>query len=410
MTAPQHDKTNAADTIAAIARKLAQIDGVQPSHLKAILEFAVSLRPDDATTCELLLALANRLGSDHEDDAAFEALNRAMATGGRTPLQTALVRIARGQLHYDEGRTKEAVDDFSGVLKIENLPVELAAVALEGRWKCHEELGNATAVIRDMLAAIEIGALSPNQAAVSLHNFGVRQNIRRNSRLAAEYFDAVIRLGEPDQWVVANALGNRGCHFADVGDYGTADIFFRASIACPLENSDVLARSNFNLGNLRWTQKAYEAAIPLLSAALSDDECADTLAIAAHCKRGLCFVHVGRNEEARADLDFCLRWLREGGRIEIHEHLFVGILASELDRHDEAIECFQRLVNRTDADAEHRARATWGLGESLIDIGRRDEGLGRLNHARASMVALGRDDLVQLIDESIAKTDGASGQ
>jgi tetratricopeptide (TPR) repeat protein len=406
MTAPENDKVNAADTIASIARKLAKLDGVQPSYLKALLGFAVSLRPDDATTCELLLTLASRLGSDHEDDAALEALNRAMATGGRTPQQTARIRIGRGQLHYNEGRTTEAVADFSGVLSFENLPIELAAAALEGRWKCNEELGNAAAVIHDMLTAIEIGKLSARNAAVSLHNYGVRKNMRGNTRLAAEYFDAVIRLGEPDQWVVANALGNRGCHFADISDYDTAAMFFKASLACQVEDSDVLARSTYNLGNLRWIQKAYEAAIPLLTAALSNDECPDSTIISARCKRGLCFAHVGRKEEAISDLDFCLRWLREGSRIGQHEHLFVGILAAELGRHDDAIDCFQRLVSRTDADAEYHNRAIWGLGDSLIAIGRRDEGLERLHHARASFMDLRRNDLVRLIDESIAKTDG----
>lgn len=408
MIAPQHDKSNAADTIASIARKLAHIDGVQPSHLKALLDFAVSLRPDDATTCELLLTLANRLGSDHQDDAALEALNRAMATSGRTPLQTARIRIGRGQLHYNEGRTKEAVEDFSGVLKTDNLPIELAAAALEGRWKCYEELGDAAAVIRDMLMAINIERLSARDAAVSLHNYGVRQNIRGNTRLAAEYFDAAIRLGEPDQWVVANALGNRGCHFAEVHDYATADVFFKASIACPVEDSDVLARSTYNLGNLRWIQKAYEAAIPLLTAALSDDECPELTVISARCKRGLCFAHVGRKKEATADLDFCLRWLREGSNIGQHEHLFIGILAAELDRHDDAIECFERLVSRTDADAEYHNRAIWGLGDSLLALGRRREGLERLNHARASFIDIGRNDLVKLIDESIAKAQGGA--
>ena len=83
---------------------------------------------------------------------------------------------------------------------------------------CYEELGAPSAVIDAMEEATRLGLIAADEVAQTIHNFGVRCNLRGQPEKGFVYFDAVCRqeaVADPD--IFCNAMINRGCYLGDMG-------------------------------------------------------------------------------------------------------------------------------------------------------------------------------------------------
>lgn len=403
------DGTWQAEILVSAVLKHAKSTPVRRNPAEALhwLKLSASLPVSDALRSEVCAALAGHFDEHGEAAKAIEKLSEAIATPNPSKLALARFLIARGAILYREGATADAISDLERVGTLRLLFKKTRAEALIELSKCYEELGRPAEVIRLLKEAVALEGVTAGEASASLHNYGVRCNLRGHPERAFEYFSAVISIGNATPWIMANATVNRGCRLGFLQEYAAASADFKAAIAMPDIPVDILRRAYFNLAHLRWLQNHYSAAVQYFGMLIAVDGPVDSLLLLAYCKRANAYCELKQKHRALQDLSQIVP-IPEGTSEDLSDLLlWTGITFQACDRLAQADEHFSRLVSLESATVEMRARAKWGLGSVRIDQNRPHEALTLLLDAEHSLHDIGREDLLRFLRKSIDKAQQA---
>ena len=338
---------------------------------------------------------------------ALRQVSRAINTGALAAPYLPEAFLLQGQLLFLEGRPQDAIRDLKSVLRMPTAIAQQRGDALVQLANCFEELRQPSLTVEALDKAVQLGQLSASDAVKSMHNFGVRCNLRGESEKAFEYFCAVIkREASSGPWVFSNALVNRGCCLADLGQYELAEDDFRKAVHFRAIPADVLARAYFNLANLGWVTKRYSLAIRYFKKVVAMKTVEGNLAVLARCKLAHSYERSGREEQALEILSELLPIPVIEPREDYETVVFYA--ASTLmscEQHEAAESLFQNLTSDQETSVETIARCKWSLGYMECTRTQSSQGLPAMHEARSILLRLGRNDLVRLVEQDIQKFD-----
>lgn len=315
--------------------------------------------------------------------------------------------LQRAQLMYLEGQPQEAIRVLKSVLQMPTASARQRGDAWVQLAHCFEELRQPSLTVEALDNAVQLDRLSASIAVKSMHNFGVRCNLRGESTAAFEYFCAVVkRESSSGPWIFSNALVNRGCYLADLGHYGLAEDDFRRAVRFHEIPADVQVRAYFNLANLGWVTRQYHLAIRYFKNVLAMRAVERNLAVLARCKLAHSYERSGREEQALKILAELLPIPVIEPREDYETAVFYA--ASTLmscEQHEVAESLFQDLTSDQETSVETVARCKWSLGYMECSRTKSSQGLPAMDEARSILSQLGRNDLVHLVDKDIQKFD-----
>ena len=338
---------------------------------------------------------------------ALRQVSRAINTGALAAQYLPEAYLQRGQLLFLEGRPQDAIRDLKSVLRMPTASAHQRGDALVQLANCFEELRQPSLTVEALDKAVQLGQLGASDAVKSMHNFGVRCNLRGESATAFEYFCAVIkREASSGPWVFSNALVNRGCQLADLGQYNLAEDDFRQAVRFRGIPADVLVRAYFNLANLGWVTKRYSLAIRYFKKVVAMKTVEGNLALLARCKLAHSYERSGREQQALEILSELLPIPVIEPREDYEAVVFYA--ASTLmscEQHEAAASLFQNLTLDRKTSVETVARCKWSLGYMECTRTQSSQGLPAMHEARSILLKLGRNDLVRLVEQDMEKFD-----
>ncbi len=248
-------------------------------HWKIVTDFRRALRAAEA-------------GNEKQAIQELTRLSVRTRTMGRTH---AKILRAKARLLYQYGSPSRALVDSCRCLRMGHLTRRERGDLLLLIANCGEELRRPKLVNDSLRQACRLGRISARTAFTTLHNFGVRCNLRGESNLGFEYFNFVVQNENiASTWVFCNALINRGCWFGSEEYYGLAEDDFQRAIAKCGISPDLLVRAQFNLGNVYWNTREYPKAIEYFELVLQSSVNATDLKDLARCKMAQSLEQLGK--------------------------------------------------------------------------------------------------------------------
>jgi len=265
----------------------------------ALMQSALSTRLDLSRHAGVRFAISKLETLKGDLSAALKQVSQAINTGALAAQYLPAAFLQRGQLLFLEGRPQDAIRDLKSVVRMPTTSAQQRGDAWVQLANCFEELLQPSLTVEALDKAVQLDQLSASDAVKSMHNFGVRCNLRSESAKAFEYFCAVVqREASSGPWVFSNALVNRGCCLADLGQYELAEDDFRRVIRFRAVPADVQVRAYFNLANLGWVTRQYNLAIRYFKKVLATKTVEGNLAMLARCRLAHLYERSGREEQA----------------------------------------------------------------------------------------------------------------
>jgi tetratricopeptide (TPR) repeat protein len=369
---------------------------------KEIAKHMVHDRPGDAAG---LISAAISFSRNGRDADALRVLSTAIDNGHLSDKLRIMALLRRGKLWYLEGRPQQAIADLECVIQSELASASQRGAAYLALADCHEEFGNPEAVVDALSNATRLRPVSGPQAAATMHNFGVRCNLRGQPEKGFVYFAAVSRreaVAAPG--IFCNAVINRGCYLGDLGHYGLAEDDFRRVIGYPNVSAEYFGRAQYNLGHMYWILGEYDPAIDAFGKAIEFDAIPDSMRLLALCKRAHCHQRAGRVEIALRLLEKCLPFPEVESRTDYETLLFyAGATLLGARKCIEAEELFAKTAAIRGCSAVMKARSLWSLGYSQCLRGCSSEGLPLMLEARETLAAMQESRFLELIDKDLQR-------
>lgn len=345
------------------------------------------------------------LAEDGREKEAITRLTRALDRGVFDATSISVATLLRGELRYLHGEPEKAITDLNAVARSLSAKVSQRGAALLAMANCYEELGNPSAVIAAMEKAVRLGFVSGNAVARTIHNFGVRCNLRGQPEKGFVYFDSVCRkeaVAAPG--IFCNAVINRGCYLGDLGHYGLAEDDFRRVIAYPNVSAEYFGRAHYNLGHMYWLMAKYDVAVSAFTKAIESDAIPTSMRLLAHCKRAHSHQRAGRVEVAVKLLDEFMPIPAVESRSDYENILFyAGATLLGARMHSEAEDLFARTAAIHGGSAIMKARSLWSLGYSQCVRGNASDGVPLMLEAREALSALHESRFLELIDKDLQR-------
>ena len=371
----------------------------------ALMQSALSTKLDLSRQAGVRFAISQLETLKGDLPAALRQVSQAINTGALAAQYLPEAYLQRGQLLFLEGRPQDAIRDLKSVVRIPTASAQQRGDAWVQLANCFEELLQPSLTVEAMDKAVQLGQLSASDAVKSMHNFGVRCNLRGESATAFEYFCAVVQREESSEpWIFSNALVNRGCNLADLGHYELAEDDFRRAVRFRAIPADVQVRAYFNLANLGCVTRQYNLAIRYFKKVLAMKTVEGNLAVLARCKLAHSYERSGREEQALEILAELLPIPVIEPREDYETVVFYA--ASTLmscEQHEAAESLFQNLTSDQETSVETVARCKWSLGYMECTRTQSAQGLPAMHEARSILLKLGRNDLVRLVEQDIQK-------
>lgn len=315
------------------------------------------------------------------------------------------VLCARARLLYQNGAVFSALLDLQHSLRIGKFSRRERGELLLLLANCCAELRRPKLVARILRQACTLGSISARSALKTLHNFGVRCNLRGEALLGFKYFCLIVQNeGIASNWIFCNALINRGCWLGHEGHYGLAEDDFLRAIAKNDIEPKLLIRAWFNLGNLYWIMGEYSKAINCFAKVLEASVTVDDLRPLSRCKMAHSYERLGQHGAA-------LRVLREGDsgpRFRSTENretvsLYSGLVLLGCKQFEEAEKHFLDVFSRSGSESVIRARSRWAYG--FVRCLQEDyvSGIAKMHEAHGFLERTGEKNLVKLIETDIQR-------
>lgn len=346
------------------------------------------------------LGLAHVLMRQGKPDEAAEILKTLAESKPSSPLMEA-VQLALGRLHFDAGRYEPAERAFRMAAGAPNPKKSEAAY-----WtaKCLLRRGE-TKLAAEALDDVDIDALAPDDRPL-LHYDRAVARLRCGDKDEARLLFESFRKTYPKHALAAGSLYWLAAIAHEQGEY--ADCLAMAARFLDAYADDTLApKAIFLVAESSFLTQRYDDAAKAYQTSLDKQADAPNAAVARY-RLGLSLYHLGRLADARplleqcgenddADGPFAQKHLvlgdicfQSGEWAAAVEHLQeyielgttrpaaddallkLGIALHRLDRDEEAIKFYQRLLNEF-AKSPHRAHAMFEHGQSLVALKRFDE-------------------------------------
>jgi tetratricopeptide (TPR) repeat protein len=280
---------------------------------KALVDYDTSLRlrPNDANT------LTNKgVTLTHLDKfaKALEVHTQAIEADpqhARALSNRGITLYHRGVTHKLAGRKEEAQRDFDASLRDLERSLDLKSEdpeALTARGNTRSELGMTPAAMQDYKDALTVRPNDP----IALHNLGHMHSSIGEHDDAETCFNASL-LARPGH---AHTLTNRAMNRHAMGRYADAATDYELAVDILMkqtrnrENQEMLYKVHFHFGVTRYIQLKFDSALEHFDAAFEHFTVALEKEMIEHegtrlpllAWRGLALAHVGRTDEATADL------------------------------------------------------------------------------------------------------------
>jgi tetratricopeptide (TPR) repeat protein len=380
-------------------------------RLMGKLEIAKHMIHDSHRDTGCVIRTAISLSRNGRDADALRMLSIAIDNSHLSDELRIRALLQRAKVWYLEGRPQHAIADLECVIQSEFACASQRGAAYLTLADCYEETGNPKAVVDALLNATRLRSVSGAQAAATMHNFGVRCNLRGQPEKGFVYFDAVCRKeAVAASGIFFNAVINRGCYLGDLGYYGLAEDDFRRVIEYPNVSAEYFARAQYNLGHMHWILGEYDSAIDAFVKAIESDAIPDSMRLLAQCKRAHCHQRAGRVEIALGLLGECLPFPEVQSRSDYETLLFyAGATLLGARKHADAEELFAKTAAIRGCSALMKARSLWSLGYSQCMRGRSSEGILLMLKARETLSSLKESRFLELIDRDLQRfTDPGS--
>lgn len=303
---------------------------------------------------------------------------------------------ARARLSYQNGDVFSAVLDLQHCLRIGQFSRRERGELLLLLADCCAELRRPKLVARILRQACSLGRISASSALKTLHNLGVRCNLRGDSQLGFKYFCVVVQNEAiATNWIFCNALINRGCWLGHEGHHGLAEDDFLRAIAKNDIEPKLCVRAWFNLGNLYWLTGRYSKAIECFKKVLEASVAVDDLWPLSRCKMAHSYERLGQHDAA-------FRVLREGDsgpRARSAENretvsLYSGLVLLGCKQFEEAEKHFVDVFSRSGSESVIRARSRWAYGFARCLQGDYVKGIEMMHEARGFLEKAGEENLL----------------
>ncbi len=312
---------------------------------------------------------------------------------------------ARARLSYQNGHVFSALLDLQHCLRIGQFSRRERGELLLLLADCCAELRRPKLVARILRQACTLGSISARSALKTLHNLGVRCNLRGDSQLGFKYFCVVVQNEAiASNWIFCNALINRGCWLGHGGHYGLAEDDFLRAIAKDDIEPKLRVRAWFNLGNLYWISGRYTKAIECFRKVLEASVTVDDLRPLSRCKMAHSYERLGQHDAA-------LRVLREGDsgpRAKSAENretvsLYSGLVLLGCRDFEEAEKHFVDVFSRPVSESVIRVRSRWAYGFARCLQADYVSGIAKMHEARGFLERAGEKNLLKLIESDIQR-------
>lgn len=321
------------------------------------------------------------------------------------------VLCARGRLLYQNGAVFLALLDLQHCLRIGQFSRRERGELLLLLANCCAELRRPKLVARILRQACTLGSIPARSALKTLHNFGVRCNLRGEAQLGFKYFCLVVQNeGIASNWIFCNALINRGCWLGHEGHYELAEDDFLRAIAKNDIEPKLLVRAWFNLGNLYWLTGKYSRAIECFAKVLEASVTVDELRPLSRCKMAHSYERLGQHDAA-------LTVLREGdhgARVRSAENretvsLYSGLVLLGCKLFEEAEKHFVDVFSRPGSESVIRARSRWAYG--FVRCLQEDyvSGIAKMHEAHGFLERAGEKNLLKMIESDIQRFETQTG-
>lgn len=340
----------------------------------------------------------------HEKQAIRDLTRLAARTRSMGHTHAEILR-ARARLLYQNGEVVSAILDLQHCLRIGQFSRRERGDLLLLLANCCAELKRPKLVARILRQACTVGCISASSALRTLHNFGVRCNLRGESQLGFKYFCLVAQNEAiASNWIFCNALINRGCWFGSEGHYGLAEDDFQRAIANEDIEPDLYVRASFNLGNLYWIAGEYSKAIKFFASVFEVPETVDDLKPLARCKMAHSYERLGQHDAA-------LKVLRGGdpeARVRSAENretisLYSGLVLLGCKLFEEAEFRFVDVFSRPGAESVTRTRSLWAYGFARCLQDDIACGVAKMHEARGFLERAEEKSLLMLIEKDIQR-------
>ncbi len=211
--APGDRRKYSAYAHAELGRWLEDHDGIP--NAEAAYREAVRLDP---ASIDNKIALARFLSHHGHEPEAIRLLTNLIKEPHISERHLLTSLFIRGVANYQLGNAQEAIDDYFGVLELEDSQVQEVAQSLYNRAIAKGELGDTQGEIDDYSAVVELTAAPVQTIAQSLFNRGVAKRQLGDLEGAADDYSAVLELEGAPTEQIARSLLNRGLDKGANGD------------------------------------------------------------------------------------------------------------------------------------------------------------------------------------------------
>jgi tetratricopeptide (TPR) repeat protein len=358
---------------------------------------------------EFLSALS-KANAGQEKQAIQDLTQLAVRTHMWGHIHAEVLRI-RARLYYQSGFIFLALVDLQNCLRFGKFYRRERGELLLLLANCCAELRRPKLVARILRQACTLGSISARSALKTLHNFGVRCNLRGEAQLGFKYFCLVVQNeGTASNWIFCNALINRGCWLGHEGHYGLAEDDFLRAIAKNDIEPKLLVRAWFNLGNLYWLTGKYSRAIECFAKVLEASVTVDDLRPLSRCKMAHSYERLGQHDAAL----IVLREGDHGARVRSAENretvsLYSGFVLLGCKQFEKAEKHFVDVFSRPGAESVIRARSRWAYG--FVRCLQEDyvSGIAKMHEARGFLEGAGEKNLLKLIENDIQRFETQTG-
>jgi tetratricopeptide (TPR) repeat protein len=156
--------------------------------------------------------------------------------------------FARAQIHGAIGNPKLEIDDFTTLIDLPDVPLDLVATALLNRGVAYGTTGESQLAIDDYTTLLDLPAAPADRVATALYNRGVTYGQSEESQRAIDDFTTLIGLPAAPVNLVARALYRRGSTYGLIGMPQLATDDYTTLIVLPGAPAHQVAQALYNRG------------------------------------------------------------------------------------------------------------------------------------------------------------------